>query len=126
MRPTDSIFVTRLAISAMSSLLTKQKTRMSGERSDRSRAKTTEERMKLIELQQLAMHLQTQLESLNQVPTSTVEEGLDFYTEVSRFEIEMIKRALTVADGQQKKAARLLNLNCTTLNAMMKRYYIKI
>ena len=80
------------------------------------------EQNKLRALQQLANELQSQLESLNRVPIPAVEEGLDFYTEVSRFETEMIKRALTVADGHQKKAARLLNLKCTTLNAMIKRY----
>jgi len=87
--------------------------------------KAAEERIKIRALQRLAIELQSQLESLNRVPTPAVEEGLDFYTEVSRFEIELIKRALRVADGHQKKAARLLNLNCTTLNAMIKRYYIK-
>jgi len=74
---------------------------------------------------QLAIELQSELESFNRVPIPAVEQGLDFYTEVGRFETEMIKRALAVANGHQRKAARLLNLKCSTLNAMIKRYYIK-
>ena len=75
-------------------------------------------------LKQLAMKLQRELESLNQVPTPAVERGLDFYDEVRRFEIELIKRALAVVGGHQGKAAQLLNLKETTLGAKIKRYYI--
>ncbi len=77
-------------------------------------------------LQQLTLELQRQLESFNQSPTSTGNGSLDFYTEVQRFEIALIKQALRVASGNQRKAAELLNLNSTTLNAMVKRYRIRI
>jgi transcriptional regulator with GAF, ATPase, and Fis domain len=76
-------------------------------------------------LRQLTLELERQLESLNQSPTSSTEGSLDFYLEVQRFEIALIKEALRLAGGRQTKAAALLNLNSTTLNAMIKRYHIK-
>jgi len=81
-------------------------------------------RDQLISLRQLTLELQRQLEALNQSP-STREGTLDFYIEVQRFEIALIKQALRVTGGHQTKAAQLLNLNSTTLNAMIKRYRIK-
>jgi transcriptional regulator with GAF, ATPase, and Fis domain len=72
------------------------------------------------------MELQQGLDSLNQVPTPSVEHGLDFYHEVSHFEIELIKRALTFVEGHQRNAARLLNLNASTLGSKIKHYQIHI
>jgi DNA-binding NtrC family response regulator len=48
----------------------------------------------------------------------------DFYENVERFEISLINRALSLADGNQRKAAKMLGLNATTLNAKIKRYRI--
>ena len=93
---------------------------------DRARVEAVMVRKKIRTLRQLVMQLHHQLASLDQVPTPTVEQGLDFYTEVSRFEIELIRRALKAANGHQGKAAQLLNLNSTTLNAMIRRYYIHV
>lgn len=45
---------------------------------------------------------------------------IDFYEEVRRFEIFLIKNALRRTSGSQKKAARLLQLNETTLNSKLK------
>lgn len=42
--------------------------------------------------------------------------------EVQRFEINLIRRALTRTHGKQVEAARFLGLKATTLNAKMKRY----
>jgi transcriptional regulator with GAF, ATPase, and Fis domain len=90
----------------------------------RSNIKDVIARDQLISLRQLTLELQQQLEALNQSP-STKEGTLDFYIEVQRFEIALIKQALRVTGGRQTKAAQLLNLNSTTLNAMIKRYRIK-
>lgn len=49
---------------------------------------------------------------------------VEFYEEVSRFEAALIRRALAQTRGNQKHAARLLNVNHTTLHTMMKRYQI--
>ena len=53
-----------------------------------------------------------------------VESGIDFYDEVSRFEIFLILRALKHTDGCQSRAARLLGLRPTTLNSKIKTYNI--
>lgn len=52
--------------------------------------------------------------------------GISFYDEVSRFEIELIRRALELTGGHQSKAAKLLGMNNTTLNSKIKVYNIKI
>ena len=49
-------------------------------------------------------------------------EGIDFYREVERYEIELIKSALSRCGGNQTQAARLLRMKSTTLNAKMKHY----
>jgi len=48
--------------------------------------------------------------------------GIDFYDEVERYEIELIKTALDKCGGNQARAARLLRMKSTTLNAKMKHY----
>ncbi len=55
-----------------------------------------------------------QLRSLN------LAEGIDFYKEVERFEIELIRLALDRTHGCQAKAARLLQIKPTTLNSKIK------
>ena len=49
-------------------------------------------------------------------------QGIDFYQEIERYEIELIKSALNRCNGNQTKAARLLRMKSTTLNAKMKHY----
>jgi transcriptional regulator with GAF, ATPase, and Fis domain len=51
-----------------------------------------------------------------------IDGALDFYKEVESFEIDLIKRALTQTEGSQRRAARLLGINPTTLNAKLKHY----
>ncbi|MFN2454861.1 MAG: sigma-54-dependent transcriptional regulator [Pyrinomonadaceae bacterium] len=50
--------------------------------------------------------------------------GVNFYDEVRRFEIDMIRRALQQTGGHQSRAARLLGMNATTLNSKIKTYNI--
>jgi len=49
-------------------------------------------------------------------------DGIDFYEEVERYEIELIKKALQASGGNQTQAAKLLRMKSTTLNAKMKHY----
>lgn len=51
-------------------------------------------------------------------------DGIDFYKEVERYEIDLIKAALTRGGGSQTEAARLLGMHATTLNAKIKHYGI--
>ncbi len=55
-----------------------------------------------------------------------MERSISFYDEVSRFEIDLIHRALQQANGKQKDAAKMLGINQTTLHNMIKRYKINL
>ena len=55
-----------------------------------------------------------------------VSRGISFYDEVSRFEIELIRRALEFTGGHQSRAAKLLGMNNTTLNSKIKVYNLKV
>jgi DNA-binding NtrC family response regulator len=60
------------------------------------------------------------------VASLDIVRGISFYDEVSRFEIELIRRALEITGGHQSKAAKLLGMNNTTLNSKIKIYNIKL
>ena len=53
-----------------------------------------------------------------------ISRGVNFYDEVRKFEIDLIRRALEQTGGHQSRAARLLGLNATTLNSKIKTYNI--
>lgn len=53
-----------------------------------------------------------------------IARGVNFYDEVKKFEIDIIRRALDQTGGHQSRAARLLGLNATTLNSKIKSYNI--
>lgn len=53
-----------------------------------------------------------------------IAQGITFYDEVKKFEIDLIRRALDQTGGHQSRAARLLGLNPTTLNSKIKSYNI--
>jgi transcriptional regulator with GAF, ATPase, and Fis domain len=75
-------------------------------------------------LKELVLRLLGELHCISEVNTLNIVDGLDFYDEVSRFEIDLIKRALFQTGGHQIKAAKLLNLKVTTLNSKIKHYNI--
>ncbi|MDQ3219345.1 MAG: sigma-54 dependent transcriptional regulator [Acidobacteriota bacterium] len=53
-----------------------------------------------------------------------IARGVNFYDEVKKFEVDIIRRALDQTGGHQSRAARLLGLNATTLNSKIKGYNI--
>lgn len=53
-----------------------------------------------------------------------ISRGVNFYDEIKRFEIDLIRRALEQTGGHQSRAARLLGLNATTLNSKIKTHNI--
>lgn len=55
-----------------------------------------------------------------------VRSGVDLYEEIRRYEMRLIQQALLHAGGNQVRAARLLNVNATTLNSKIKRFNIPI
>jgi transcriptional regulator with GAF, ATPase, and Fis domain len=77
-------------------------------------------------LRELTFKLLRKVESIGEAQAPDIENGIDFYDEVSRFEIDLIKRALIQTGGHQRRAARLLNLKVTTLNSKIKHYHISL
>jgi transcriptional regulator with GAF, ATPase, and Fis domain len=75
-------------------------------------------------LRELVRQLLCDLQRVEEVNALNIESSFDFYEEVSRFEIDLIKRALLNTGGNQVRAARLLKLNVTTLNSKIKRHNI--
>lgn len=80
----------------------------------------------LTTLKELTVRLLREVQCISEVRPVSVENGLDFYDEVSRFEIDLIKRALLLTAGHQARAARLLKLRATTLNSKIKHYGIDL
>jgi DNA-binding NtrC family response regulator len=83
------------------------------------------------QLTQLAKALASEIETLQAElagdrdrdrPVVLDNEGIDFYHEVERYEIELIKTALSHCGGNQTQAARLLRMKSTTLNAKIKHF----
>ena len=81
---------------------------------------------KVHSLRQMTVRLLHELHSLGEVRNMDVSEGIDFYNEVRRFEIDLIESALVHTGGHQRRAARLLNLKVTTLNSKIKQYDIRL
>jgi DNA-binding NtrC family response regulator len=75
-------------------------------------------------LRDLVLRLLCEVQCIGETNTLTIENGFDFYDEVSRFEIDIIRRALLQTGGHQVRAAKLLNLKVTTLNSKIKHYNI--
>ena len=83
-------------------------------------------RSNLNTLKEVVLQLLNDLQRVEEVNALSIESGFDFYQEVSRFEIDLIKRALVQTGGNQVRAARLLKLNVTTLNSKIKRHNITL
>ena len=75
-------------------------------------------------LRELALTLLEKLESLQSARPGRGEGSVKLYDEVRRFEIDLIRSALDRARGNQVRAARLLGVKPTTLNAKLKRFRI--
>ncbi|PYS85166.1 MAG: hypothetical protein DMF67_01915 [Acidobacteria bacterium] len=78
--------------------------------------------IKIKTLKELALALLQEVESLQGDGALDGKSGVDFAGEVRRFETDLIRWALMHTGGHQRRAARMLNLKVTTLNAKIKRY----
>lgn len=74
-------------------------------------------------LREVALTLLDAVDSLRNVQ-ATRSQGLRLQDEVRRFETDVIRTALERTGGNQARAARLLGIKHTTLNAKIKRYRI--
>jgi DNA-binding NtrC family response regulator len=74
----------------------------------------------------LAAALLSELDSLNAGDEIiTANAGFNLTERVREFEIKLIKTALLKADGNQRRAARLLGVPTSTLNNKIKAYDIQ-
>jgi len=80
--------------------------------------------LELLHLAVAATRIDSNGESEPPTDARQADFRIDFYNEVERYEIALIKRALKHASGNQRRAAELLALNSTTLNAKIKHYGI--
>lgn len=78
---------------------------------------------KLDSLKDLALTLLGEIETLS---APSIEESIDFYDAIRRFEISLIERALSQTHGSQTRAAQLLKLNVQTLNNKIKQHQIDV
>lgn len=80
-------------------------------------------------LKTLAMLLVREIESLEDIQTPVKKQlmgkSFSLYEELRKHEINIIRSAQILADGVQYKAAEMLQINPTTLNAKIKRLKIE-
>ena len=80
--------------------------------------------VRLKTLRELALALLQEVDTLRGSGSFESRPNVDFADEVRRFETDLIRWALMRTGGHQRRAARMLNLKVTTLNAKIKRYRI--
>lgn len=78
---------------------------------------------RLSSLRDVAVELLNAVDYLKQT-TSTSDQKLSLEDEVRKFEADLIRAALVRTGGNQARAARLLGVKHTTLNAKIKRYQL--
>jgi len=81
---------------------------------------------KIANITALLATLKDAVTDLESVDVPNLDGQVDFYSEVERFEVSLIKNALRRSGGSQVKAARLLNLKTTTLNAKIKNLNVPV
>jgi DNA-binding NtrC family response regulator len=81
--------------------------------------------VRLKTLRELTLALLQEIESIKGNGSFEAKPTVDFADEVKRFETDLIRWALLRTGGHQRRAARMLNLKVTTLNAKIKRYRIQ-
>ncbi|HKG48522.1 MAG TPA: helix-turn-helix domain-containing protein [Pyrinomonadaceae bacterium] len=75
-------------------------------------------------LRETVLELLDEVESLAIARPVDIKGGACFSDEVRQFEVSLIRTALGRTSGSQTRAAKLLGLKPTTLNAKIKRYGI--
>lgn len=75
-------------------------------------------------LREIVFTLMTEIECLDRLAPKE-STAVDLKDAVQQFEIELISAAMEKTRGNQSRAARLLGVKHTTLNAKLKRYQIR-
>ena len=68
--------------------------------------------------------LKSNAKSEDELVSDVIKGKIDLEEEVKNYEVELIRCALIRTGGRQRRAARLLNVKISTLNAKIKRYGI--
>lgn len=76
-------------------------------------------------LKKLTRQLLKEVQSLEESRAPYAKNSIRLSEEVQRFEVDLIRCALTRTSGNQRRAARLLGIKATTLNSKIKRYNIQ-
>lgn len=79
---------------------------------------------RLSSLRKVALTLLDAVDSLRGAQSVSRDNHIRLQDEVHRFEADLIRAALEKTGGNQARAARLLGVKHTTLNAKIKRYRI--
>ncbi len=80
--------------------------------------------LRLKVLEELATALTREVEALKERQQPDVTRHISLIREVRQFEVNLILSALAHTNGHQTRAAQLLGVKITTLNAKIKRYRI--
>lgn len=75
-------------------------------------------------LREVALTLLREVESLRVSQPANARQRVNLQAEVRRFEIDLIRSALSRTGGNQTRAAQLLGVKITTLNTKIIRYKI--
>jgi transcriptional regulator with GAF, ATPase, and Fis domain len=77
-------------------------------------------------LRELIVLLLSEVESLQVDRPASTDGNAGLQNQVQRFESDLIRQALHRTGGNQARAARLLGVKPTTLNAKIRRYHIPL
>ncbi|MBS1809078.1 MAG: hypothetical protein JST84_13020 [Acidobacteria bacterium] len=77
---------------------------------------------KIEALQKLAMKIAMEASSFGPTSWPDLEKGINLWEEMRNYEQRLIQQALAIAGGRQNKAAMLLGIPASTLNAKLKQY----
>ena len=80
------------------------------------------ETLKAEVLKSMALALESKVEDSAGFLDFDLKLGLDFYEEVTNFEMRLLEQALMFTNGNQRAAAQLLRLKTSTLNTKLKMY----
>jgi len=72
----------------------------------------------------VVLALLNRIDALDEQVSWRRSEQLDLREEVNQFEEALIRAALTSTKGRQRRAARVLGMKVSTLNAKIKRYHV--
>jgi DNA-binding NtrC family response regulator len=76
-------------------------------------------------MKMVLLALLDRIEALESEVHSRNSDSLDLRNEVNEFEGALIRAALASTQGRQRRAARVLGMKVSTLNAKMRRYHVR-